>query len=56
MGFLGTWSASIRYLEQTGRDPIDEVRDELIGAWGDPRQERQVTWDLYLRVGPVVGR
>jgi ubiquinone/menaquinone biosynthesis C-methylase UbiE len=56
MGFLGTWSASIRYLEQTGRDPIDEVRDELIVAWGDPRQERQVTWDLYLRVGPVVGR
>ncbi len=41
-GFLGTWSASNRYRTQTGREPTDEIRDELTGAWGDPRQERQV--------------
>ena len=55
-GFLGTWSASNRYRTQTGREPTDEIRDELAGAWGDPRQERQVAWDLFMRVGKVSGR
>jgi ubiquinone/menaquinone biosynthesis C-methylase UbiE len=53
MGFLGTWSASLRYSTQTGRDPMDEIRDELAGAWGDPQQERQVAWDLFMRVGRI---
>jgi len=55
-GFLGTWSASNRYRTQTGREPTDEIRDELAGAWGDPRQERQAAWDLFMRVGKVSGR
>ena len=56
MGFLGTWSASLRYRTQTGREAMDEIRDELAAAWGDPRQERQVAWDLFMRVGKVSGR
>ena len=55
-GFLGTWSASNRYRTQTGREPTDEIRDELARAWGDPRQERQVAWDLFMQVGKVSGR
>ena len=53
MGFLGTWSASLRYLTQTGRDPIDEIREELAEVWGAPAQARRVTWDLHVRVGRV---
>jgi hypothetical protein len=53
MGFLGTWSASLRYREQTKRDPMDEIRDELTAAWGDPAQDRQVTWELFMRVGRI---
>ena len=30
-GFLGTWSASSRYRTQTGREPTDEIHDELAG-------------------------
>jgi len=52
-GFLGTWSASLRYSTQTGRDPMDEIRDELAGAWGNPQQERQVAWELFMRVGRI---
>jgi SAM-dependent methyltransferase len=52
-GFLGTWSASLRYLDQKWLDPIDEIRDELTEAWGDPQRERQVAWDLHMRVGRV---
>jgi ubiquinone/menaquinone biosynthesis C-methylase UbiE len=56
MGFLGTWSASFRYRDQKGQDPIDEICDELTEAWGDPQQERQVTWDLFMRVGRITER
>ena len=53
---LGTWSASQRYRKETGRDPIGEIREELAAAWGDPSQEREVTWTLRLRVGMITGR
>ncbi len=56
IGFLGTWSASLRYRKQTGRQATDEIRDELAGAWGNPQQERQVSWELFMRVGKVSGR
>ena len=56
IGFLGTFSASLRYGKQTGRDPIDEIREELAEAWGDPEQERQVAWELFMRVGRVSRR
>ena len=51
IGFLGTSSASLRYRMQTGHDPMDEIRDKLAAAWGDPSQVRDVSWDLFLRVG-----
>ena len=53
VGFLGTWSASLRYYTQTGRDATDEVRDDLAEAWGDPEQVREVAWDLFTRVGRI---
>jgi ubiquinone/menaquinone biosynthesis C-methylase UbiE len=53
MGFLGTWSASLRYRSQIGRDPIDEIREELTAAWGNTERQRQVAWDLSLRAGRI---
>ena len=52
-GFAGSWSASLRFRNQTGRDPLDELREELKAAWGDPAQERQVVWDLHLRAARI---
>ena len=53
IGFLGTWSASLRYRTETGRDPCGEIRDELSVAWGAPQQERQVSGELHLRIGRI---
>lgn len=50
-GYLATWSASQRYLEVTGEDPVALVRPALAAAWGDPALARPVTWPLILRVG-----
>ncbi len=51
LGYLGTWSATQRYRQAGGADPIDEVRDELARAWGAPEAPRNVRWRLHLRVG-----
>ena len=52
---MGTWSNSQRYRKETRRDPIDEIRGELAAAWGDPDQQREVAWTLFLRVGMITG-
>lgn len=49
-GYLGTWSASRRYREARGRDPVAEIAGDLARAWG-PESARSVRWPLSLRVG-----
>jgi|SRR5208337_3189499 len=53
--YMGTWSGSQRFRKETGRDPIGEIRDDLAAAWGDPDQEREVAWTLFLRLGMITG-
>ena len=53
--YMGTWSGSQRYRKETRRDPIGEIRDDLVAAWGDPDQQREVAWTLFLRVGMITG-
>jgi SAM-dependent methyltransferase len=51
IGYLGTWSASARYRQAHGRDPIDEVRSELTQAWGDAEAQHTVRWPISMRIG-----
>lgn len=50
-GYLRTWSATRRFVEATGEDPILRVEPELAAAWGDPGRTRTVRWTIDLRVG-----
>jgi SAM-dependent methyltransferase len=51
IGYLGTWSASQRFMEAKHTDPVEQINDELRGAWGNPQQARSVIWPLTIRVG-----
>ncbi len=51
VGYLRTWSATRRYAEARGEDPIERVREDLARAWGPPERARPVFWELALRVG-----
>lgn len=53
LGFASTWSSTQRYREQTGSDPLDEIREDLKRAWGDPKREIQLRWPLHMLVGRV---
>jgi SAM-dependent methyltransferase len=48
-GYLRSWSATGRYQEQNGSDPVEVVCAELAPHWGAGR--RRVVWPLSCKVG-----
>jgi SAM-dependent methyltransferase len=55
LGYIGTWSATERYRETMGHDPVPRLASELGIHWGDPAISRTITWPLTLRVGKSRG-
>lgn len=51
LGYLGTWSATQRYIAANQQDPVESIRQDLSSTWGDAQQLRQVAWPLTLRLG-----
>lgn len=51
LGYLRTWSATGRYVEQTAIDPVTVLEEKLTSVWEDPHGTRVLTWPLALRVG-----
>jgi SAM-dependent methyltransferase len=51
LGYIGTWSATQRYRDTQGRDPLTELARELGSLWGNPAAVRRVSWPLSMRVG-----
>jgi ubiquinone/menaquinone biosynthesis C-methylase UbiE len=50
-GYLSTWSAVRKYIEQNQEDPVDKVIGELRTLWGDG--QRKVSFPLFVRMGKV---
>jgi len=53
VGYMRTWSATVRYSKERGTDPLDEIWNDLVVAWGEPETVRPVVWPLFLRAGYV---
>lgn len=51
LGYLGTWSATQRYRQAHGTDPVEHIRADLSAAWGDAEAEKSIHWPLFVRVG-----
>ncbi len=52
LGYMGTWSAVNRMRQETGRDPVEEVRPALESVW-PPGRRLRVEWPIAMRVGHV---
>lgn len=50
-GYLGTWSATLRYRTATGVDPVPAFISSIAGAWG--RDARETVWPIAVRAGRV---
>lgn len=53
LAYLGTWSATQRYKEAKGADPLDLVRDEMARAWGDAAEARTVVFPMTVLAGRI---
>ncbi|MGE5625928.1 MAG: class I SAM-dependent methyltransferase [Bacillota bacterium] len=53
LGYLRSWSATQAYLKKNGKDPVELVGEELIRAWGDTAQVREVRWAVSTLAGWV---
>jgi SAM-dependent methyltransferase len=51
MGYVRSWSATGRYVERHGVDPVVALEGSLAAVWEDPARERLVRWPLLLRAG-----
>jgi len=49
LGYLGSWSATQRFIAANRRDPLEEIAPDLRSAWGDVDKSRRVVWPLTLR-------
>lgn len=50
-GYLRTWSATKRFIEARGFDPVPDLANNLLPLWGIAEAEKLVRWPLSLRVG-----
>jgi SAM-dependent methyltransferase len=47
-GYLRTWSATTRYVAETGIDPVVAEERELAGVWGDRESTRRIVWPVIM--------
>jgi SAM-dependent methyltransferase len=51
LGYIRSWSATARYVEQHGVDPAVILEQGLEQEWGNPQSARKIVWPLSLRIG-----
>jgi SAM-dependent methyltransferase len=51
LDYLRTWSATQRFRDVRGYDPVIRLAEDMVAIWGDPATTRLVRWPLSLRVG-----
>jgi ubiquinone/menaquinone biosynthesis C-methylase UbiE len=53
LGYVGSWSASARYLKERGEDPVPKLRSALSAKWGEATREHTVQWPLSVRAAAL---
>ena len=51
LGYVRSWSATVRLQRASGTDPVVALEAELAPAWGDPAGRRRITWPITLHAG-----
>jgi SAM-dependent methyltransferase len=51
LDYLRSWSATQRYLQRTGRNPLEQIYDSLSKAWGKPETKHTIIWPINMRLG-----
>lgn len=51
LGYVRTWSAVGRFVQEQGRDPVVELEAALGPVWGNPDTEQPIRWPIAMRAG-----
>lgn len=51
VGYFNTWSATQRYIDANGINPVERWKHKLEHIWGDPEKAHRIVWKLILKVG-----
>jgi ubiquinone/menaquinone biosynthesis C-methylase UbiE len=51
LGYFSTWSATDRFIRETGRNPLEPLFASLARVWGDVNATRLIVWPLSVRIG-----
>jgi len=51
LSYLGTWSATRKYIEVQGDDGFKTLAEALGAVWGDQQRSRTIKMKFFLRVG-----
>lgn len=51
LGYVGTWSATTRFRDARGLDPVPGLARDLASRWGDPEEPRRIRWPVAVRAG-----
>ena len=52
-GYVRTWSATRRFVQEKGHDPVDALVTDLARTWGGPHTSRLARWPVAMRIGRV---
>jgi SAM-dependent methyltransferase len=52
LGYMRTWSGTMRYIRMENRDPTDLIVKDLERAWGSA-ERNEVRWPIHVRAGFV---
>jgi SAM-dependent methyltransferase len=50
-GYMRSWSATDRYIERHGSDPVTEIERQMQALWGDPATTREISWPFRIFAG-----
>ena len=50
-GYIRSWSATVRYIEQNGHDPVVALESEMQALWRDGKEAREISWPFRIFAG-----
>jgi SAM-dependent methyltransferase len=53
IGYLNTWSATQRFINENKFNPTELLKKDLTNVWNDIDAEKKLTWKLILKVGRI---
>ena len=56
IGYLNTWSATQRFINENKFNPTKQLKKDLKYAWDDVDPEKKLIWKLILKVGRITSR